>query len=278
LQLGEVLLTGGNGYLGARIAKELQSRSVPVRMLHYSDVQANLSIPIDIGQAETLLLVGAAIPKNSVDLESISAAASNVAFMETLIRQEFKQLRRIIYISTIDVYDYQGKIDESTIPNPQNLYGLSKLMCERIAIAKSREMGISCTILRMGNVYGGLGDKTQKVINVFSESIKAKLPLRIVGSGLEKRHFLHVIDAVDNILHALNFDYQDLILNVIGASNCTITELAEKMISISGKEIPIEHIASSKKPSSHEFNLSFSSTYLLPEKISFEVGLEELLL
>jgi nucleoside-diphosphate-sugar epimerase len=120
LQLGEVLLTGGNGYLGARIAKELQSRSVPVRMLHYSDVQANLSIPIDIGQAETLLLVGAAIPKNSVDLESISAAASNVAFMETLIRQEFKQLRRIIYISTIDVYDYQGKIDESTIPNPQN--------------------------------------------------------------------------------------------------------------------------------------------------------------
>ena len=130
---------------------------------------------------------------------------------------------------------------------PISPYGASKLAVEHYMQAFSRSFKFNCISLRIFNVYGkGQSDSYAGVITKFKEKITKNKPLEIFGDGSNTRDFVSVDDVVQSIQKAIEKidgkkgDYY----NIASGNYTTINDLANLMITISGKTLPIEHAES----------------------------------
>jgi nucleoside-diphosphate-sugar epimerase len=129
---------------------------------------------------------------------------------------------------------------------PESAYGWSKLMGEYEALLLSKETGIPTSILSLHNVYGTPSDfnpKTSQVIpSIIYKAIKWPLEDFIVwGHGNQGRAFVHVDDVIEAIMLSVKSGFNGGLIQ-IGPNICTsIREIAEIVIKISGKNIPIKY-------------------------------------
>lgn len=94
-----------------------------------------------------------------------------------------REKSKIVYASSAAVY------------NPQTMYGVHKLYGEGLFMTELK----NTAALRLFNVYGGNGigliDKIQK-----------KEHIRVNGSGMQRRDYVHVNDVVDAFIAAINWE------------------------------------------------------------------------
>ena len=106
-------------------------------------------------------------------------------------------VRRFVYGSTIGVYGSaaSGTLDESSPPNPDNVYGRTKLAAERVV----REQGtdFETCIVRISETYGP-GDF--RLLKLFRAIDRGKFLM--IGSGENRRQAMHVDDLVRALLIA----------------------------------------------------------------------------
>jgi UDP-glucose 4-epimerase len=72
-----------------------------------------------------------------LNLKVISSLIALVIFIKGYsqnITNPFENLKKIIYISTLDVYENSDEISEFSKTVPATLYGLSKLNCDGVVI------------------------------------------------------------------------------------------------------------------------------------------------
>lgn len=129
--------------------------------------------------------------------------------------------------------------------HPESAYGWSKLMGTYEAEMLGRETGIRVTNLILHNVYGtpcDLGPRSQ-VIPALARRV-CRYPREefvVWGSGRQGRAFLHVRDAVDAIRRGMRRGFGAGPIQ-IGPDRCTsIRDIAETLVRISGKKIPIRY-------------------------------------
>jgi len=165
---------------------------------------------------------------------------------------------------------------------PLSPYGASKLAVEHYMQAFSHSFALNCINLRIFNVYGkGQSNSYAGVITKFMEKIANNKPLVIFGDGTNTRDFVSVDDVVQSIQNAIakiegkKGDYY----NIASGNYTTINDLANLMISISGKTLPIEHT----EPKQGDIHHSQASIKLATKelgyspKIQLKNGLEMLL-
>ena len=105
---------------------------------------------------------------------------------------------------------------------------------------------INCIILRFFNIYGvGQSDEYAGVITKFIKKITQNKPLEIFGDGLQTRDFVAVQDVIYSIHNAISSD-KNGIYNIASGKVVTIKELAELMISLSGKKLEIQYSPTKK--------------------------------
>ena len=105
---------------------------------------------------------------------------------------------------------------------------------------------IDCIILRFFNIYGiGQTSEYAGVITKFMERITQEKPLEIFGDGLQTRDFVAIDDVINLMYNAISYGKSGT-YNISSGRIVTIKELAELMISISGKKLEIQHTASLK--------------------------------
>jgi dTDP-L-rhamnose 4-epimerase len=90
--------------------------------------------------------------------------------------------------------------DEQSIENPTSIYGLTKLMQEKLLKLTCENLGIEYYILRFQNVYGegqSLKNPYTGILSIFSQLALADKPINVFEDGYESRDFIHVRDVVD---------------------------------------------------------------------------------
>ena len=172
----KILLTGSTGFLGTRIAEELQSRGLAWRPLQ---VRLHHTQPADLEGAGTVIHCAALTPGRSCRDEDFFEV--NAAGMSRLLeRCEESGVRRFIYISTMAV----------KFPSA---YARSKFLGEE-SVKRSR---LEWLVLRPAQVYG----PTEHLRRTF-DKLKSKMIWSLLGSGRNPVHIVYVKDCAAAIVEA----------------------------------------------------------------------------
>jgi len=211
-----ILVTGGTGRIGKALIAKLLENGEKVRALVRDENRA-MFLPRgveafygDITKKETLsgALTGidrvvhlAALVDYKAEYDNI--AAVNVQGTKNLLEACPTNLKRFVYGSSVSVYGNRLErvpADEETSCSPSSNYGKSKLAAEKVALSYSKKVPL--TVLRFAVAYGKGFDEAY--IPLLGALDKGKFP--ILGDGRNRIHFVHVNDAVNAIILALEKD------------------------------------------------------------------------
>jgi len=151
---------------------------------------------------------------------------------------------RVIYSSTSSAYGLNVPPNiETDFLDCLNPYSVSKVAGEELCKMYTNLYGLKTITFRYFNVYGDRAPTTGQyapVLGVFFKQREEKIPLTVVGNGLQKRDFVHVDDVVSvNIAATQNIspEYFGQVFNVGSGENISILEIA-KLISDNYIHIP----------------------------------------
>jgi len=147
------------------------------------------------------------------------------------------KVKRFVYLSSMARYG-AGKVpfhETTSVPKPQDPYGISKLAAEALVRNICDVHGIEWLIAVPHNIYGPYQRYTDPYRNVaaifVNQMLQGKQPI-IYGTGHQRRCFSYVSDCVGPLLKMIEAD-SGLVVN-IGPDDefITILELAERIAGI----------------------------------------------
>lgn len=163
-----------------------------------------------------------------------------------LLQQAKKyDVKKFVHASTGSVYGEPVIFpqNEEHPLNPVSYYGVSKLAGERYVSVFNRLYELNTTILRYYHVYGTRQENDDNfggVVSIFAKHIKNNKPIVIYGDGSQIRSFTDVRDVVllNRLVADSNRTYGQ-VYNCVSGISVTIRELAEKMMKLYGRRVPI---------------------------------------
>ena len=285
----KILITGTNGFIGSALLKRVFDLFGPENVVVISsnvNTRCN-TITYDsksmifegkfeiLDDVEVLIHAGAFTPKNGSEVNDIYNCNRNIIFTEKLLQLGFRKLKKIIYLSTLDVYKSDVVISERTAIDPGSLYGLSKYYCERMIDLFSKKMGIDSLILRVGHVYGPGEEKYEKFLPKTIRSIIQNNEVELWGDGSDLRSFIYIDDVIEAITNATKTIESYSIINVVGGHSITLNELIEKLMAIRGKSVAIKMRPSNIPKRDLVFDNSLLKKTLLSNETDLIVGLKK---
>lgn len=287
----KILITGANGFVGSRLTDELR-RSHDIVCLDRDSKSSNSvkfdlqsepdKVTIDaVGEIDQTIHLAALTPKAKADLSLDRAddfyrnnIISTLNFLKIIRTKNIKQL---IYISTLDVYgsNITGKeVTELTETSPSTHYAVSKLASEWLCQVFCQDNKIPFAILRLGHVYGPGEGAYKKVIPEFIRRALTGDQLEIWGDGSAARNFINIKDITSAIAHIVK-QRLDGIFNLVGSDQITILELAKLINSLAGGQSKIKFLQPGFTQISYNFsNKKLLSTGFIP-KVPIKKGLLE---
>lgn len=269
-----ILLTGASGFIGKHILSELinkygNKKIVALTSLEIPGIKCllhnNFTFPrdyfIDNGyeSIDTIIHAGAFIPKKNSDSNNVGFCNSSIFSTEKILESNLPQLKKVIFLSTIDVYGPNELIKEDSLVEPVSLYGYSKLYSEKIVEFSCIAKNISFQILRIGHVYGPGEEKYQKIIPLCISKILNKETIQIFGKGDRLRSFIYIDDVVRAIINSITFQKPDKIINIVGGFSISIYEL----IHLIGRISKIKPIIELLPEIVNDRNLIFDNTKMV---------------
>jgi nucleoside-diphosphate-sugar epimerase len=285
-----ILLTGCTGFIGKHLLHALINNfgksqllcltSTPITdctyLLHHN-YQFNPSYFVENGydNIETIIHAGAFTPKSGAEANNIALSNTNITNTFNLLNAKFPALKQVIFLSTLDVYDHAEIISEITPEKPVSLYGYGKLYGEKMLEHWGAQNKIKTQILRIGHVYGPGEEAYQKIIPVTIRKILTQQPIELWGTGEELRSFIYINDVVNAIVNALTFNEQVGVINIVGGHAITVTNLVEKICSLSSAKVDVIKIKTEKPGRNLTFDNAKMKKYLLDKETELAVGLKE---
>ncbi|MGB2841751.1 MAG: SDR family oxidoreductase [Halobacteriota archaeon] len=247
----KILITGGFGYLGGRLAQYLgkifpkkdirllvrrNGQDIPSWAESYDivkgDVLDDSSLPEACKDIDVIIHLAAL---NEIESEKYPMNALKVngeGTLRLLNAAIASKVDKFIYFSTFHVYglNAHGEISENTIPAPVHPYAITHRVAEdfvRMMVQKKKIGGI---ILRLSN---GFGCPSHAGVNrwtlVFNDfCLQAVLRNKIVlkSAGKQYRDFITLTDISRCVEHLLKIDTDDLIYNLGGNFSISILDVA----------------------------------------------------
>jgi|GEM_PF-3913307 Nucleoside-diphosphate-sugar epimerases len=279
-----ILFTGSTGFLGKNfldyVTKQADKDKIEIIPLLTSKEENGISSynfkRAEISDFDILVHAGAFSPKKREDLNDVQNNIKSIANTQYLLENLPKIPKKIIFISSISVYNanYEGIIDENTVTDADSLYGLSKLMSERVIIEYARKNNVPYQILRLGVIYGN-NIIYNGVIPTVIKNIVNDRALKVYNGGQEYKNFIHVHDCCRVMFKALTQQVKDPIINVVSEKSIQIIVLIKKLISDSGKEIFIENSPLDRNISNTLYNAKVLVENFGKNEIEYDQGLSE---
>ncbi|MGZ3725622.1 MAG: NAD-dependent epimerase/dehydratase family protein [Pseudobdellovibrio sp.] len=264
----KVLVTGGAGFIGSHICEELVQIGAEVISIddYSAGKHANLEflkdfknfteLKKDICDKEGMdelfhgcdvVFNNAASKKNICLYNPAKDLAVNAGGTLNLLEFAKKhKVKKFVHASTGSVYGEPTIFpsDENHPLKPVSYYGVSKLAGERYVDVFSHLYGLDMTILRYFHVYGPRQESNEfgGVVSIFLRNLLENKPLIVSGHGNQVRTFTYVKDLVRaNLAAATNPKSSNQVYNAAAGIKVTINELAQGLVDIMGKNVPIEH-------------------------------------
>ena len=269
----KTVVTGAAGFIGSNLVRRLIKDSRAIRAIDNVSRGSgkNLAgLPIETIHAdlrsyeETLqVLEGAdcvyhlAARVGSIDYlhggkrAELDALQSNLAIDANVFRACVeKSVERLVYASSVSVYpiDRQQTLSASFVEsniepiNPEGGYGWAKLVGEiQIGLMEACKSSVA----RIFNAYGEyseFGKTAQVVPALVRKAINYPEEDFVVwGDGNQTRNLIYIADCIEALIRMEEkASYPPLILNIGSPITTTIKELAETIVRVSGKGIPLK--------------------------------------
>ncbi len=228
----KILITGGLGYVGGRIAKHLTadsglalrltSRSVnahkPDWLINGEVAQWDIAADADL----TSLCAGVGTVVHLAALNEIDSANNPVAALEVngvgslrlLQAAQAAGVRRFIYFSTAHVYGapLAGFISEQTLPRPIHPYAITHKVAEDFVLAARDQGKIEGIVLRLSNGFGAPVsaevNRWTLIVNDLCRQAVTTHKLVLRSSGLQQRDFITLRDAARCVEHFIHLPAQ----------------------------------------------------------------------
>ena len=161
--------------------------------------------------------------------------------------------RTFVFTSSIAVYGAgQTPLTETTVPQPEDPYGIAKYAVELDLRAAHEMFGIDFIIFRPHNVYGpgqNIADKYRNVIGIFMRQLFAGEALTIFGDGSQTRAFSFIDDVAPYIARSpLVAGARNEVFNVGADHAYNLNELASAVaLALGVPNAEVKHLPARKE-------------------------------
>ncbi len=289
-----VLVTGGAGYIGSRLIRELAANEkfagTTIRVIDNMLRERYVAI-MDLPKEGRFEFLEGDVRKDDdlerafrdvdmvVDLAGITNAPLsferreltfdvNVNGGKRVVEHAVKtEVEKLVYSSTASVYGpTTGVVDEKYHCKPISPYGESKLKAENTCLEASRQNGLDATVLRLGTVFGySIGMRFDTVVDRFTYLACIGMPLTVWESAQnEKRPYLDISDTVDGLIFALTKKgMSGEIYNVVG-ENASMNRIT----SVIAREVPDTRVVITPTPNLNQVSYELDGSKV--EKVGFK--------
>jgi UDP-glucose 4-epimerase len=278
--MGNVLVTGGAGFIGAHVTDALAARGHRITVLDdlSGGVAENVTPEADFvhGSINDVLLVNELFSRTHFDYVFHLAAyaaeglshfvkrfnySNNLIGSVTLINAAINSnVKCFVFTSSIAVYGASPELPmtEDTRPHPNDPYGIAKLAVEQELVASRDMFGLDYVIFRPHNVYGekqNIGDRYRNVVGIFMNQILQDKPLSVFGDGEQTRAFSYIGDVAPIIAESVDRPAAiNQVFNIGADQVCTINGLARAVADAMGVRPDVSYV-----PARHEVEHAYSS-------------------
>ena len=301
LQSGQVLVTGGAGFLGSHLCERLFAEGASVICLdnfytgnrrnvvhllghpRFELVRHDVTFPIYLEVDEIYNLACAASPVH-YQFDPVQTTKSSVHGAINMLGLAKRTRAQILQASTSEVYgdpevhpqreDYWGKVNPI---GPRACYDEGKRCAETLFFDYHRQHGLPIKVARIFNTYGPrMHPHDGRVVSNFIRQALHNEPLSVYGSGEQTRSFCFVSDMIDGLIRLMKSPEEFTgPVNLGNPVEFTVMELAEKVRALTGSRSRIEyHPSPIDDPRQRQPDITLAGKQLRWEpKVSLDEGL-----
>ncbi|WP_115708291.1 NAD-dependent epimerase/dehydratase family protein [Legionella sainthelensi] len=259
-----ILVLGGNGFIGAHLVETLIEQGCSVRVLarsnpiqatninskHFQYIRGDFVNEADIAMAMEdcdvcFHLISTVLPKTS-NLDPIYDLETNLIGSIKLLNHAVKAgVKKIIFLSsggTIYGTPLYLPIDENHATNPICSYGIAKLAIEKYLELYHQLYDLDYTILRLSNPFGERQriNSGQGAVAVFLGKAINKEPIEIWGNGSVVRDYIYISDVISAMLKSITYAGTEHIFNIGSGQGLSLNEILNEIEIVTG--IKVERI------------------------------------
>jgi UDP-glucose 4-epimerase len=274
------LVTGGAGFIGSHVVRELLARGKNVVVLDDLSGGFRENVPPGVELVRGSILDVPLINKlfqtyrfpHVYHLAAYAAEGlshfikrynylNNVVGSVNLINAAVNyETKCFVFTSSIAVYGPgQVPMTEDLVVRPEDSYGIAKYTVEQELECSQRMFGLNFIIFRPHNVYGefqNIGDRYRNVIGIFMNQIMRGEPLTVFGDGTQTRAFSYIKEISGIITDSVGVkEAYGQIFNIGAETPYTVNDLAREVCAVFGVK-PVINYLEARKEVMHAFSSS----------------------
>ena len=259
------LITGGSGFLGSHLAKELLKRGEEVicldnfftgsktnikNLFKYNDfefIRHDVTEPIKL---EVDNIWHLACPASPIHYQFNPIKTTKTSFMGTynMLGLAKRVGAKLLLASTSEVYgdplehpqkeSYRGSVNTTGI---RSCYDEGKRIAETLCADYQRIHGVEVRIMRIFNTYGpNMRSDDGRVISNFIVQALKNEKITLYGDGSQTRSFCYVDDLIKGMILLMESNYKDPV-NIGNPNEFSIKELAELVKNLINPNLKFEY-------------------------------------
>ncbi len=205
----KALLIGSEGNIGIPLEKYLKTKGYEIYEVDIKPgwgdkyLAADINEPLDLLPAfdwrpDVVFILSAMVSRVTCEAASSLAVTTNLSGINNVLQLCKRIDAMTVFFSTSEVYGPDCEImdEDTTVPKPNNRYGLTKLLGEKLVEYEVEQYGLKAVTLRPFMMYDeneDFGDHRSAMIRFASNLVQGK-PIEVHRGSA--RGWLHVSDAV----------------------------------------------------------------------------------
>jgi len=208
----QVLVTGGNGYLGGRIVEYLAKIGVSVKVGDRDVFVNDDSLKSACKNITVIIHLAAMNAQECVENPEAALLVNGLNSLRLLKAAECMGVSKFIYFSTAHIYGspLEGNINEETLPRPMHPYSITHKLAEDYVLEMDSRGKLSGIIFRLSNAVGSPVREDANcwmlVVNDLCKQVVVDKKMVLHSAEYIERDYVPISSVIDAVSFAMESD------------------------------------------------------------------------